>query len=223
MHCSRKHSLNKKKRWPEKHCCMNVAHCCWAMCVWWRWLCSHWRWVWLTSSIRSVAGVWTAALPWYWDHLIQTFPNSHLLSISTRLLNLKRELKYCKCNTLLSKDQSLRCSAWQQSHCCGPSFLEQPRHVCPPSLQITSLAVGTLVRLRHRRCLILKRRTVSFVADVCIQLNENRFSFLAAHWIVITTVDQSFSHITQTYHTKISRACQGVWLFTAVGRVQIVP
>lgn len=43
---------------------------CRPMCVWWR--CSNWRWVWLTSSIRSVVEVWTAALPRYRDHRIQT-------------------------------------------------------------------------------------------------------------------------------------------------------
>lgn len=79
-----------KKPWPEEHSCMNAVHC-----ARWRWLCSHWRWVWLTSTIRSVTGVWTAALLWYWDHRGQTLPNSHLLSIATPLFNpLKRSEKY---------------------------------------------------------------------------------------------------------------------------------
>lgn len=59
--------------WPrasEKTLLYECGLLCGPMCVWWR--CSNWRWVWLTLSIRSVVEVWTAALPRYRDHRIQT-------------------------------------------------------------------------------------------------------------------------------------------------------
>lgn len=115
-------------------------------------VCSHRRWVWLTPTIRSVAEVWTGARTRYQD---QTTTSQQAAICSTFLpLDPLRELKYCKCNTLPSKDQSQRCSVWQQSHCCGPTFLQQLRHVCPPFLEITLLAVGEGPRGRflHYRC-----------------------------------------------------------------------
>lgn len=149
MYCSRKQRLNEK-RWPEKHSCMNVAHCA-GPCVFDGDGCVHieggydslhpldqWLGFGEQPSLGTETPTWKPS---------QTAICSAFLHCFESL----RELKYCKCNTLLSKDQSLLCPAWQQSHCCGPSFLEQTRHACPVSLQTTSVAVGTLVWLLHHR------------------------------------------------------------------------
>lgn len=84
---------------------------CRPMCVWWR--CSNWRWVWLTSSIRSVVEVWTAALPRYRDHRIQT-TICQAFSFPPLLFGLKT-FQSCKCNDLLLRDKSLGCFGCQVS------------------------------------------------------------------------------------------------------------
>lgn len=84
-------SAQKQKRWPEKHCCMNAAYCA-GPCVFDGDGCVH-----IEGGYDSLhpldqwLGFGQQPSPWYWDHHTQTFPNSHLLSISTHAFeSLKR-------------------------------------------------------------------------------------------------------------------------------------
>lgn len=96
--------------WPrasEKTLLYECGLLCGPMCVWWR--CSNWRWVWLTSSIRSVVEVWTAALPRYRDHRIQTTICQTSFFFFPLLLGLKN---FSPANVALCFTKTSRSAAW---------------------------------------------------------------------------------------------------------------